>query len=74
MTVDAVGLPLVDQYLLQVLPTASRLSAGAPIGSAAFRRALRDISATTGLLPTRRETTAAAQRLRARGLLEGAPR
>lgn len=69
VSAPAVGMPLVDQYLLRVLPIATERAGGAPYGSAAFRAALRDISETTGLMPTRTETAAAVRRLAARGLI-----
>lgn len=71
MSAPAEGMPLVDQYLLSVLPRASALAGGAPIGSGAFRRALRTIADETGLLPTRSETAAAARRLATAGLIGG---
>lgn len=64
------GMPLVDQYLLRVLPEAARRSNHAQYGSAAFRMALRELSETTGLMPTRTETAAAVRRLTARGLIQ----
>ncbi|MGX1694416.1 hypothetical protein ACWIBQ_03400 [Microbacterium keratanolyticum] len=66
------GMPLTDQYLLQVLPRVTEIAPGARPGSAEFRRALRAVSATTGLLPTRSETNAAMRRLTQRGQIGGA--
>lgn len=70
MTATAEGMPLADQYLLRVLPIVTERAGGAPVGSAAFRRALREVSQSTGLMPTRSETAAALHRLSQRGLIE----
>lgn len=63
------GMPLVDQYMLRVLPAVTARSGGAPAGSSAFRRALRELSEQTGLMPTRAEMNAALRRLAARGMI-----
>lgn len=65
------GSPLVDQYLVRILPTIAVIAPGAHSGSAAFRRALRVISEDTGLLPTRSETAAAMRRLARQGQIGG---